>query len=173
MGLIGNSAATNYSYDDRTSYGWSISHQLWDAGVDKRFAGGWTGFTVGECLHFLFDKTKLTMFSATKAKRFVLDNIPVFGEKVHSFQFPSPGNEANVGVAERGRPCQAGGGCLVFPFVCYSAQPRLHSKAYPAAERTHRSSNTNGKKDDKNISTIDHRNSMYRRGKHVVRIENI
>jgi hypothetical protein len=90
-GLIGHTSADRKSFNDPTSFGWANSGQGYVAGTYRHpMNGGWTGFTEGECLHFCLKETKLTMFSVTKAKRFVIDQVSA-GEKYIHFNFLSTG----------------------------------------------------------------------------------
>lgn len=85
-GLIGTTSASQNSYSDPTSFGWAGSNQVYVAGVNNSWADGWTGFTEGECLHFLLEGAKLTMFSVIKNKRFVIDTA-TGGDKFIHFNF--------------------------------------------------------------------------------------
>jgi hypothetical protein len=85
LGWIGKTSAPQYSHNDPTSFGWTWK-QVYFAGSCYYRAGNnesWTGFTEGECLHFCFDGTKLTMFSVIKNQYFVIDNIPAGGKFIH------------------------------------------------------------------------------------------
>jgi BTB/POZ domain len=87
LGVIGNANAAHNSYGDSTSFGWGAgSGQVYVAGSQKQGTGGWSGFTEGECLLFGLANNKLTMFSVTKSKHFVIDEIPD-GEKFIHFNF--------------------------------------------------------------------------------------
>jgi hypothetical protein len=83
LGLIGKTSGLQNSFSDPTSFGWMHSNQVYVAGVAKGGIGGWTTFTQGECLHFCLDGAKLTMFSVTKKKRFVMDNVPAGDQFIH------------------------------------------------------------------------------------------
>jgi BTB/POZ domain len=86
MGLIGKTNAVNISHADSTSFGWTRGSQVWVAGSHVPGTGGWTNFTEGECLLFGLANNKLIMFSVTKSKRFVIDEVPD-GEKFIHFNF--------------------------------------------------------------------------------------
>jgi BTB/POZ domain len=90
LGLIGKTNSVKDSFSDSTSYGWASRSQVWVAGCHKPEAGGWTDFTEGECLLFGLANNKLTMFSVTKAQRFVIDEVPD-GEKFIHFNFHQNG----------------------------------------------------------------------------------
>jgi hypothetical protein len=83
LGLIGKTSGMQNSYSDPTSFGWMHSNQVYVAGTNKSGIGGWTCFTQGECLHFGLDGAKLTMFSVTKKKRFVINNVPAGDKFIH------------------------------------------------------------------------------------------
>jgi BTB/POZ domain len=91
LGLIGNAVADQTSYADPTSFGWAIGGQVYVAGTNRPSAGGWTGFTKGECLHFCLVENKLTMFSVAKAMHFVIDHVPATGEMFIHFNFHQNG----------------------------------------------------------------------------------
>jgi hypothetical protein len=86
VGLIGNANAANDSFNDSTSFGWAANHHVCVAGCVKPGAGDWTHFAEGECLLFGLANNKLTMFSLTKSRRFVIDDVPD-GEKFIHFNF--------------------------------------------------------------------------------------
>jgi hypothetical protein len=83
MGLIGKTNAMENSYSDPTSFGWASSNQVYVAGTNENGSGGWAGFTEGECLHFCLEGVKLTMFSVTKNRRFVINNVPAGDKFIH------------------------------------------------------------------------------------------
>jgi hypothetical protein len=86
LGVIGSANVTFTSFADSTSYGWGGNTQVYVAGSNRSSAGGWTKFTEGECLLFGFANNKLTMYSVTKSKHFVIDEVPD-GEKFIHFNF--------------------------------------------------------------------------------------
>jgi hypothetical protein len=83
VGLIGTTvnASENDSFDAPTCFGWSEFGQVFVVGQDEPSPDGWTDFTEGECLDFVLEESKLTIFSVAKDACFVTDN--------HSCQFPS------------------------------------------------------------------------------------
>jgi BTB/POZ domain len=98
LGVIGNANAAQTSHTDPTGFGWTSSKNkiVHVAGGDKPGAGGWTGFLEGECLHFCLAENKLTMFSVTKAIRFVIDPVPAAGEKFIHFNFHQNGTKLTL-----------------------------------------------------------------------------
>jgi BTB/POZ domain len=90
MGVIGKTNAVNESHTDSTSFGWTGSTDVLVAGRNTPATDGWTGFTEGECLLFGLANNKLTMFSVTKSKHFVIDGVPD-GEKFIHFNFVQSG----------------------------------------------------------------------------------
>jgi BTB/POZ domain len=90
LGVIGKTNLGGRSYGDSTSYGWAGNSHVYVAGSNKQGAGGWTNFTEGECLLFGLANNKLTMYSVTKSKRFVIDEVPD-GEKFIHFHFAYTG----------------------------------------------------------------------------------
>jgi hypothetical protein len=95
LGLIGKTNATKSSYSDPTSFGWACSNQVYVAGANENGSGDWTGFTEGECLHFILDGAKLTMFSVTKNQRFVINKVPA-GEQFIHFNFHYLGTKVTL-----------------------------------------------------------------------------
>jgi BTB/POZ domain len=83
MGLIGNAIANEGSFFDPTSFGWCRNSHVWVAGTKRTGESGWTCFTEGECLLFGLANYKLTMFSVTKSKRFVIDGVPDVAQFIH------------------------------------------------------------------------------------------
>jgi BTB/POZ domain len=90
LGVIGNAKATHTSYGDSTSFGWAGNTEVYVAGSENPVTGGWTNFTEGECLLFGLANNKLTMFSVTKSKHFVIDGVHD-GEKFIHFNFVHTG----------------------------------------------------------------------------------
>jgi BTB/POZ domain len=87
MGLVGktNPPSPGSSYLD--CFGWGggahYARNAYVAGSSIPGAGGWTDFTEGECLYFCLANNKLTMFSVTKSKRFVIDEVPDGDKFIH------------------------------------------------------------------------------------------
>jgi BTB/POZ domain len=75
LGVIGNANATHNSYAHSTSFGWTDLGQVYVAGNGRSDTGGWSNFTEGECLLFGLASNKLTMYSVTKSKHFVIDEV--------------------------------------------------------------------------------------------------
>jgi BTB/POZ domain len=98
LGVLGNANAAHTSHTDPTGFGWTSSKNkiVHVAGGDQPGAGGWTGFEEGECLHFCLAENKLTMFSVTKAVRFVIDPVPAAGEKFIHFNFHQNGTKLTL-----------------------------------------------------------------------------
>jgi BTB/POZ domain len=86
LGMIGNPNAGYTSHTDSTSFGWATGSEVYVAGTNTPAAGGWTDFGEGECLLFGLVNNKLTMFSVTKSKRFVIYG-DHDGEKFIHFNF--------------------------------------------------------------------------------------
>jgi hypothetical protein len=95
LGIIGNLDATDKSFQDSTSYGWSCGSGVWIEGSKLSGSGGWTQFTEGERLYFHLKFNKLIMFSVQKNKRFVIDiaRSKIVREYYIHFNLYDPGNK--------------------------------------------------------------------------------
>jgi hypothetical protein len=95
LGIIGNLDATDKSFQDSTSYGWSCGSGVWIEGSKLSGSGGWTQFTEGDRLYFHLKFNKLIMFSVQKNKRFVIDiaKSKIVREYYIHFNLYDPGNK--------------------------------------------------------------------------------